>query len=74
MEAAGTELWHVHFATPGARAFPECWDGRYGRFFAALANIGYGGRMSIEAFTSDFAADGARALSVLRQALAAPAV
>jgi len=69
VQAAGAEVRHVHFATPVARAFPAVWDERYGPFFEALANINYGRRISIEAFTSDFAADGARALSALRAAL-----
>lgn len=67
---AASELRHLHFATPGARAFPATWEQQYDPFFGALSNVHYRGRMSIEAYTSDFAADGAKALRVLRPALA----
>jgi sugar phosphate isomerase/epimerase len=70
IRVAGADVRHVHFASPGARAFPTEWDERYEPCLAALADIGYGGRLSIEAFTSDFAADGPQALEVIRAATA----
>jgi sugar phosphate isomerase/epimerase len=70
IRTAGPALRHVHFATPGSRGFPLQWDDRWGPCFAALGDIDYGGRLSIEAFTSDLVADGPRALEVIRAASA----
>jgi sugar phosphate isomerase/epimerase len=73
IRVAGTAVRHVHFASPGARGFPAVWEGEFQGCFDALSDIGYGGRLSIEAYTSDFAADGPRALAVLRSAAGRPA-
>lgn len=69
---AGDSIRHVHFARPGDRVFPDAWESRFDPFFAALDEIGYSERMSIEAFTRDFEADAARTLEVLRGRLSKP--
>jgi sugar phosphate isomerase/epimerase len=66
-EAGGT-IHHAHFARPGDRVFPTRWEGRFDPFFQALGEIGYRGRLSIEAFTDDFEVDGPRALAQIRGA------
>jgi len=66
---AGAALRHVHFATPGQRGFPTEWEPGFDVFFGALGRARYAGRLSIEAYTSDFARDGARSLQVLRREL-----
>ncbi len=68
--AAGPYLRHVHFAELEGRTYPRVPRDEYARFFGALARAGYRGRVSVEAFTSDFAADAARASDVLRPLLA----
>lgn len=65
---AGLLIRHVHFAQPAGRAFPVAWDAEYQPFFRALQDIDYGGRLSIEAYTSDFPKDAPRALAMLRAA------
>lgn len=60
---------HVHFANPTGRVFPRQPDEYdYAGFFANLRKIGYRGRISIEARTSDLAADGPQAIAFLRSA------
>ncbi|MCL2495754.1 MAG: sugar phosphate isomerase/epimerase [Oscillospiraceae bacterium] len=47
---AGAELRHCHIARPAGRKYPLPGDGYdYTQFFAALRQIGYAGRLSIEA-------------------------
>ena len=65
---AGEAIRHAHFARPPDRVFPTEWEKRFDPFFQALGEIGYPGRMSIEAFTEDFEADGPRALQRMREA------
>lgn len=70
---AAPHLRHVHMSNPvpNARVFPlgpDEWD--YSAFFATLRQIGYHGRISIEASTKDLAADGPRAIAFLRAAMA----
>ena len=66
---AGDVISHVHFARPGDRVFPTSWEERFEPFLQALGDIGYAERLSIEAFTGDFKADGPKALDLLRQML-----
>lgn len=64
---AGALLRHAHIANPQGRGYPAPGDGAdYAAFFAALRQAGYGGRVSVEGLTEDFARDAARALPVLR--------
>ena len=67
---AGDVIRHAHFARPENRVFPTAWEERFDPFFQALAEVGYGGRLSIEAFTHDFPAQGPRALALVRAAAA----
>ena len=67
---AGDVIRHAHFARPGNRVFPTEWEDRFDPFFQALGEVGYGGRLSIEAFTQDFEADAPRALELVREAAA----
>lgn len=65
-------LRHVHFACPfypgeGERVFPQQadeWD--YAGFAQTLGEIGYTGRVSIEARTSDFERHAKKSISVMR--------
>ena len=70
---ASNYLRHVHFAEVEGRSYPKEPNGDYSGFFEALAKAGYQGRVSVEAFTTNFAADAARARDVLRPILAAVA-
>lgn len=58
---------HVHVAEHRERRFPTGRDDLLPNFFAALRAAGYVGRCSIEAYSTDFVADAARALCVCRQ-------
>jgi sugar phosphate isomerase/epimerase len=60
---------HLQIADPSARGFPrqEGGETRYRRFFDNLLKIGYKGRLSIEANSSDVAADCGPALKFLKQ-------
>jgi D-psicose/D-tagatose/L-ribulose 3-epimerase len=64
---------HLQIADPGARGFPkqEGGDARYRRFFDNLLKIGYNGRLSIEANSSDVAGDCGPALKFLKGMAAA---
>ncbi len=59
---------HVQIADPEVRGFPRSAAGepRYAQFFAALRAIGYAGRVSIEAKSSDLAQDTPASLAFLR--------
>jgi sugar phosphate isomerase/epimerase len=64
---AGTDLRHIHIASKAGRFFPKPGDGEdYAGFFALLKTAGYRGRVSVEAYSKDLAADGAAALALLR--------
>jgi len=68
---AGRQIVHTHIANPKGRVYPqEAGESAYAPFFENLCKIGYVGRMSIEASTTDFAAQAPRALALLRTALA----
>jgi D-psicose/D-tagatose/L-ribulose 3-epimerase len=64
---------HLQIADPAARGFPvqEGGEARYRRFFDNLLRIGYKGRLSIEANSSDVAGDCGPALKFLKAMAAA---
>jgi len=71
---AGPLLAHAHIANPKGRVFPLSADeSAYEGFFSNLCKIGYKGRLSVEASTTDFAAQAPQSLALLRQALACAA-
>jgi len=71
---AGPLLAHAHIANPKGRVFPLSADeSAYEGFFSNLCKIGYKGRLSVEASTTDFAAQAPQAIALLRQALACAA-
>lgn len=65
---AGDGLWHIHLARLYKRSFPKNLgeETDYASLFANLRRIGYGGRISIEAVTSDFVQDATESLRFLR--------
>jgi sugar phosphate isomerase/epimerase len=66
---AGAHIRHLHMANPAGRVFPRRWEEYdYAPFFAALKQIGYGQRISVEASTKDLPADAPVAIALLRQA------
>jgi D-psicose/D-tagatose/L-ribulose 3-epimerase len=66
---AGTHIRHLHVANPQGRVFPRRWDEYdYAPFFAALRQIGYDKRISVEASTQDLPADAPLAIALLRRA------
>ena len=72
---ARQHLRHVHFAKPmgAGRAFPltrEEYD--YAPFFAKLEQIGYDGRISIEATPTDVAVEGPQSVALLRRVFQRP--
>lgn len=71
--AAKDLIVHLQIADPSARGFPKQEGGetRYRRFFDNLRTIGYQGRLSIEANSSDLAGDCGPALTFLKQMAAA---
>lgn len=60
---------HLQIADPRERGYPRSEDGepRYAQFFEALRDVGYRGRISIEAIASDFDGDAAAGRSFLRR-------
>jgi D-psicose/D-tagatose/L-ribulose 3-epimerase len=64
---------HLQIADPAGRGFPkqEAGEARYRRFFDNLLKIGYKGRISIEANSSDVAGDCGPALTFLKGMAAA---
>ena len=66
---AGAHIRHLHMANPDGRVFPRRWEEyNYAPFFAALKQIGYGQRISVEASTKDLPADAPVAIALLRGA------
>jgi sugar phosphate isomerase/epimerase len=66
---AAAHLRHLHMANPQGRVFPHEWsEYDYAPFFAALRQIGYGARISVEASTTDLPGDAPRAIALLRRA------
>lgn len=68
---AKDHLRHTHMANPQGRVFPLKWDEfDYAPFFARLREVGYAGRMSIEASSPDVPAQAPQAIALLRGAFA----
>lgn len=59
-------LWHIHLAMTEARRFPRPGDMDCSIILSLLKSVRYDGRISIEAYTNDFAADARAARSFLR--------
>ena len=71
MVEARDHIRHLHMANPQGRVFPLSWDEfDYAPFFATLREIGYSGRMSIEAASPDVPAQAPRSIALLRKAFA----
>lgn len=62
----GSRIAHAHVAEGRDRQFPSGGDPFLAEFFRELRSAHYAGRISIEAFTRNFVADGARGLSACR--------
>ncbi len=63
---AGPAVRHIHFARVEGRTFPVRAEAGDHAFFANLKQIGYDGRVSVEAYSTRFADDARRALAVLK--------
>ena len=64
---------HLHMANPQGRVFPLKWDEfDYAPFFANLRQIGYAGRISVEASSPDIPTQGPQAIALLRRAFRDP--
>ena len=69
IQRASAHIRHLHMANPTGRVFPRSWDEyNYTPFFAALKQIGYDKRISVEASTQDFPTDAPLAIALLRRA------
>jgi D-psicose/D-tagatose/L-ribulose 3-epimerase len=67
---AAAHIRHLHMANPEGRVFPRRWEEYdYAPFFAALRQIGYDKRISVEASTKDLPAEAPLAIAMLRRAL-----
>lgn len=65
---AGELLAHVHTANSIGRTYPKKGDGEdYGRFFRALTEAGYQGRVSVEGGTEQFDLDAPEAYQLLSE-------
>jgi D-psicose/D-tagatose/L-ribulose 3-epimerase len=72
--AARGHIRHVQLANPEGRTFPRAAEeSDYATLFRYLRRIGYRGGISVEARSTDFAADGPRAIALLRGLLTAAA-
>lgn len=70
---ARDHIRHLHMANPQGRVFPLAWDEfDYAPFFANLRQIGYTGRISIEASSKDVPSEAPRAIALLRRAFVEP--
>jgi sugar phosphate isomerase/epimerase len=66
---ARDHIRHLHMANPQGRVFPQQWEEYdYAPFFANLRQIGYSGRISIEASSKDVPGEAPRAIALLRRA------
>jgi D-psicose/D-tagatose/L-ribulose 3-epimerase len=64
---------HLHMANPQGRVFPLKWDEfDYAPFFANLRQIGYAGRISVEASSPDIPTEGPVSIALLRRAFIDP--
>ena len=69
VERASSHIRHLHMANPNGRVFPLAWDEYpYSPFFAKLRSVGYAGRISVEASSTDFVRDAPSAITLLRRA------
>lgn len=59
-------ITHAHIATEAGRRIPLALDEGYARMFAAMKKTGYQGLLSIEGKSDDLAADGPKALALLK--------
>jgi D-psicose/D-tagatose/L-ribulose 3-epimerase len=66
IRTAGAWVQHAHFADPDGRVYPPENKPHFNDFFGALKDIGYAGRVSLEAGFSDFARQAARAQEIMR--------
>jgi sugar phosphate isomerase/epimerase len=66
---AARALRHIHVATAVDRRYPVAVNPSLQGFLRQLQRVGYDGGISIEAFTTDFRTDAAKALAALRTAL-----
>ena len=65
---AKDHIRHLHIANPAGRVFPlKPEESEYAPFFAALRQIGYKGRISVEASTKDFPKEAPMAIALLRR-------
>jgi sugar phosphate isomerase/epimerase len=70
---AREHIRHLHMANPQGRVFPLEWgEFDYAPFFANLRQIGYAGRISIEASSPDIPTQGPVAIALLRRAFSDP--
>ena len=66
---AGAHIRHLHTANPDGRVFPRTWEEfAYAPFFAALRQIGYDKRISVEASTKNLPVDAPMSIALLRRA------
>ena len=67
LEADGAIL-HAHISNPEGRVFPAFGDGvDYTAFTGNLKRIGYSGRLSVEAYSTDFSRDGTKAYRYMKE-------
>jgi D-psicose/D-tagatose/L-ribulose 3-epimerase len=67
IDKAAPHIRHAHIANPNGRVYPKAGDGSdYAGFLAALRRIGYCGRLSVEANTTNMQLDAPAALSLLK--------
>ena len=70
---AREHIRHLHMANPQGRVFPLVWEEfDYAPFFANLRQIGYAGRISIEASSRDVPTEAPKAIALLRRAFIDP--
>ena len=69
LQRSGSLLWHMRTSNVLGNRPPKSGDGEdYRKLFAALREMGYAGRVSMEAPCQSFEADAAEALRCLRGA------
>lgn len=64
---AGPDIRHVHFADPVGRIYPREPRTEIIEFLTLLKHTGYDGRVSVEAMSTAFRADGRRAVELLKR-------
>ena len=68
IQELGNDLRHTHIASKEGRLFPKPGDHEnYGEFFDLLKTIAYDGRISVEGYSKDLAADAAVSLKMLQE-------